>query len=239
MKYIGSKSNKNGKLTGHKPTNIKKRAPYGTWKCRFCEEIFETKSRLWEHYHCVHEDKLKEFNESGLIPWNKGLTADTDERIAKGHQTLMARYNSGELKGSWCGRHHTEEMKKHLSEAALKSTHQRICKKTLPYTKTDGTIVNLDSSYERIVAEWLDKNGIDWIRPEPLNWVDSNGITHHYFPDFYLPEKDIYLDPKNEYCFNVQKEKISIIKEQYKNVLFLTKDQISDAFLRKLLLRET
>lgn len=174
-------------------------------------------------------------NNISHIPWNKGLTVETDSRVAVGHQKLMARYKSGELKGSWNGRHHTEETKKQMSNSALNSPHQRICKKTLPYTKKDGTVVNLDSSYERFVAEWLDKHNIEWTRPDPLNWIDSNGIVHHYFPDFYIPSKNIYLDPKNEYSFKEQEEKVLYISNHYTNVVFLHIKDLTDKSLSNLL----
>lgn len=235
MAYIGSKCNKNGKLTGHRPFNKLPRAPYGTWKCKFCGVIFDTKHLLYKHYHAAHCDLLQQKYNKGGIAWNKGLTAETDSRVALGHQKLMDKYKSGELKGSWCGRHHTEKSKKQMSESALKSLHQRICKKTLPYKKPDGTIINLDSSYERILAEWLDKNNIEWTRPEPLNWIDTNGISHHYFPDFYIPSKDLYLDPKNEYCFNAQKEKIQYILNHYPNVKFLHEKDLSSEKLNLIL----
>ena len=237
MKFIGSKSNKNGKLTGHKPTNIKLRSPYGTWKCRHCGEIFESKSQLWKHYHTVHKNDMGKWHSSGSIPWNKGLTVENDNRVAKGRDTLQARYNSGELKGSWVGRHHSAKTKAQMKESALRSNHQRICKTTLPYTKLDGTVVNLDSSYERKVAKFLDLNKIEWIRPEPLLWIDLNGKEHHYFPDFYLPKYDVYLDPKNDYCFNVQKEKISYIKDHYQNVIFLHKSELINLNLSMILLK--
>lgn len=171
----------------------------------------------------------------GHVAWNKGLTVKTDIRVANAHQKITKKYESGELKGSWSGRHHTEETKQKLSNLALKSSYQRICKKTLPYKKSDGTIINLDSSYERILAEWLDKNNIEWNRPEPLNWIDTNGISHHYFPDFYIPSKDLYLDPKNEYCFNAQKEKIQYILNHYPNVKFLHKKDLSPENLNLIL----
>ena len=218
-----------------------------TFICPYCQkELTVLSKNKGNHIRwCKNNPKRNEYlnvlnkmhiSNIGHIPWNKGLTVKTDSRVAAGHQKVIDKYASGELKGSWCGRRHTEEMKKHLSEMALKSPHQRICKKTLPYTKTDGTIVNLDSSYERILAEWLDKHNIEWIRPEPLIWKDSKGITHHYFPDFYLPVKNVYIDPKNEYCFKAQSEKVSYIKEHYDNVIFLHDNELTNEYLSKLLL---
>ena len=121
-----------------------------------------------------------------------------------------------------------------MSASALKSEHQRICKKTLPYVCIDGSIVNLDSSYERILAKILDDNNIKWIRPKPIVWYSDDCKKHHYFPDFYLPDFNVYLDPKNEYCFKVQAKKIKYITDHYSNVFFLHKNNLNIEFIMSL-----
>ncbi len=120
-------------------------------------------------------------------------------------------------------------------EAALKRTTASVCKRTEPYTCVDGSIVNLDSSYERIVAKLLDEHKIKWNRPKALIWIDKKNVQHHYFPDFYLVDYDVYLDPKNEYCFKVQKEKIDYVKEHYSNCFFLTEKQLTWKYVKTLL----
>ena len=45
-----------------------------------------------------------------------------------------------------------------------------------------------------------------------MKWIDKYGIERNYFPDFYLPLYDLYLDPKNKFAYKVQKEKIDILK---------------------------
>ena len=81
--------------------------------------------------------------------------------------------------------------------------------------------VMLDSSWELALAKTLDKNNITWIRPESVKWTDDLGVQHNYFPDFYLVDYDIYLDPKNPAAFNVQANKIMALKQQMKNLFFL------------------
>ena len=49
-----------------------------------------------------------------------------------------------------------------------------------------------DSNWERVLADSLTENNIIWTRPS--KFILSNGRS--YTPDFYLPEYDIYLDPK-------------------------------------------
>lgn len=72
------------------------------------------------------------------------------------------------------------------------------------------------------MAKRLDELGVAWIRPEPFEWFDLSGLVHNYFPDFYLPTFDLYLDPKNPYAYKVQHEKIEWLKHNKPNVVFLT-----------------
>lgn len=55
---------------------------------------------------------------------------------------------------------------------------------------------SLKGKWELEVAKWLDKNNIKWtnkITPFEYVWKDK---IHLYFPDFYLPEKDMYIEVK-------------------------------------------
>lgn len=74
--------------------------------------------------------------------------------------------------------------------------------------------VLLESSWEVRTAVLLDKMNIFWTRPESIQWVDKNNKSHRYYPDFYLKDYDIYLDPKNPYCMDRDKEKINKISEK-------------------------
>jgi len=54
----------------------------------------------------------------------------------------------------------------------------------------------LTGKWELYTAKLLDACGITWtnqIEPIPYIW---NGTTRHYFPDFYLPEYDLYIEVK-------------------------------------------
>ena len=52
-------------------------------------------------------------------------------------------------------------------------------------------------------------------------WVDENGTSHHYFPDFYLPEIGVYLDPKNPQAQRIQSHKLKMLLQQHPNILIL------------------
>ena len=114
------------------------------------------------------------------------------------------------------GKKHSEQTKQKMKEKALASKHRRLRKGVVEYKG-----ILLDSSWELALAKRLDEIKIKWIRPEPLEWIDEIGLSHNYFPDFYLVDYDIYLDPKNSHAINVQKKKLDIILNQYKNILIL------------------
>lgn len=87
------------------------------------------------------------------------------------------------------------------------------------YNPNEDKEVLLDSSWEVKIAELLIRLDIKWIRPKFIKWVDSNDVTRRYFPDFYLPDHDLYLDPKNPYCMSRDVEKIQRISEQVKLIV--------------------
>lgn len=118
---------------------------------------------------------------------------------------------------------HTEETKEIIRAKALASSHRRLVRSVREYIKKDGTIVKLDSAWEEALAKRLDELNIDWIRPSnPIPWVDKDGVTHNYFPDFYLKEQDVYLDPKNPYALDSQKDKLEVLTKQLKNLIIIT-----------------
>lgn len=118
--------------------------------------------------------------------------------------------------GRIIGKKHTEETKKLLREKALASPHRRLKKGTVMYKG-----VLLDSSWELELAKRLDELQIKWIRPDPIPWVDIDGVTHNYFADFYLEEYDLFLDPKNPYAIRAQKRKLDALLTQYKNIIII------------------
>lgn len=74
--------------------------------------------------------------------------------------------------------------------------------------------VRLESSYEIKFAELLDELFIKWTRPLYFCWTDANDISHRYYPDFYLPEHDLYYDTKNDYLIKKDFDKINRVNLQ-------------------------
>ena len=93
-----------------------------------------------------------------------------------------------------------------------------------------GKQTTLQSSYELLCAKILDNLNIKWFRPSYLKYDDKK-----YFPDFYLPNFDIYLDPKNNYKALQDEEKINkVIKENNVKVYVLTLDLLTEDNIKRL-----
>ena len=85
------------------------------------------------------------------------------------------------------------------------------------YKKFKYNDIWMDSTWEVEIAKLLDSKGIEWERSRKkhmLWWTDDSGKKRRYYPDFFLPKYNVYLDPKNKYKSKIDKVKIErVIKE--------------------------
>ena len=72
-----------------------------------------------------------------------------------------------------------------------------------------------DSGWEIEMVKWFRDRKISYTREiTGIPWYDNNGKMHRYFPDFYIPSLDLYVDPKNKFCIKDQKEKIDAVQSK-------------------------
>lgn len=179
------------------------------FSCKHCGKEFTTGRGLGGHTFRLHTEKGKEASKKGC--------------------EAAAIVNKGNKHG--LGYKHSTEMKEYLSAVRVNHLHKRKFF-SKPELYKD---VWLDSSYESAVARSLDENEIKWVRPKSLKYHD--GIQfRRYMPDFYLPDYDVYLDPKNDWLIKKDEHKISLTAEQNNvRILILTKDQLSWLEIKKVL----
>lgn len=103
--------------------------------------------------------------------------------------------------------------------------------------------VKLGSTYELKLATILDKNNIIWQKPSRFKYTTYTGKQSNYTPDFYLPEYNLYLDPKNDFLIhNINPgnkvkdiDKIAWVVEQNKiSVAIIDFKNITHEFIKKL-----
>lgn len=87
------------------------------------------------------------------------------------------------------------------------------------FNKYQNKIIILESSWEYEIAQFFDNNNIIWIRPKPISWIDKFGKNRLYFPDFYLDNMSLYVDPKNPYCMEKDLDKMMYI-EKVVNIIY-------------------
>jgi len=209
----------------------------GNWKCVWCGEIFRTRREMQNHKHEKHYEyhKAGPHNKGGRA-WNKGLTKETNEIVKKCGLSLSNNIKNGKVKPSFLGKHHTNEFKQKQRENAIKQGLGGFnMRRGIDYNG-----VKLDSSYEVELAKSLDENNVKWQRCTKFSY-HMNGKLHHYTPDFFLPDYNVYLDPKNDFLIDSINPKLGykdvdkihqVEVENNIRVIILNKDQLSWEFIQ-------
>lgn len=176
------------------------------WNCKHCKKKFDFKTASEKANHsrwCDKNPKSKEHKKilgQRTIEFNKNR--NPTNQFISGNQQGHSEKTKKLISKSSKGRKHSIESKRKMSISALNSGHRRLKKNPIVYKG-----IMMDSNWEVKMAKRLDELGLKWERPKPLKWKDENEKVHNYFPDFYVFEYDVYLDPKNKHAFNVQKKK--------------------------------
>ena len=180
---------------------------------RWCEsnpKKLEYLKKLSEAREKISESTIKKISDSVKLAHQTGKY-DYEAQSKKKKET---RIKNGTTK-------HSPEAIEKIRQGALKSNHRRLVRSIREYVKKDGTIVLLDSSWEEVLAKRLDHLNIIWERPSVPVIYQIDGVPRRYFPDFYLPEYDLYLDPKNPAAYSAQSRKIKILLDMMKNLVII------------------
>lgn len=195
--------------------------------------------------------------------WNSKLSLSSHQRFCKANpnpitysyskknnQWTKARENGEEYKltpetlakisESSKGKKRSEAFKKNLSKIAVDRNLGGVRQsKRIPYKNK-----TLGSTYELKVANALDDNCIKWETGTRFKYVDPTGKERTYTPDFYLPDYNVYLDPKNDFLIeNVNPslgfkdiDKIDLVEKQNNvKVLVLPKEKLDWISILKLI----
>jgi hypothetical protein len=204
----------------------------GMYVCPHCEKEF-SKNGIGTHIWRSHgEGKGHTPTKKGSVPWNKGLTKESDERVSKYSKSISKTMNSDDFElAGFCGVEFQSYMKSE-EYSAIQSERMLAVVRDNPESysssnvcgRSKGEIYNgekYDSSWEVVVAKFLEFENIPFERKiEPFTY-EFEGKMRSYFPDFYLPEKDLYIEVKG---FTRERDlaKWSVVN----NLIIITKDEI-------------
>lgn len=179
--------------------------------CRFCGKECKNNNSFRNHERLCKKNPDRQltayekyglpetFNTIGIPAWNKGLTKESDQRVLNRSITFRSRFQRGLIKGSQTGKHRTEEERKKISSSMLKVCSKRdsnLCGKGKRGTYRG---IYCQSSWELAYVLYCFDNGINFIRNKEGFKYTLDGKERTYFPDFYLPDEDTYVEIKGYY----------------------------------------
>ena len=247
--YSGKRVNINGNQKCNFNTNVRskpRRAPYGTWKCKYCGLIFETKNELQQHIWNNHQEKYGPHGK-GQTSWNKSLTANTDYRIQKSINTLKNNYKFGKIIPSFKNKKHSIETREKISLFISKRNEQiqggnggRKDVKWFKVKNLNGIEYTVRGSWELNVAKRLNELGILWLKNKRISYI-VDGITKQYNPDFYLPLTNEFIEVKGWFK-DTDRIKMNYVLKQHNGIRiffidvsvyqsFISGGQLSDKML--------
>lgn len=212
--------------------------------CKYCNKECKNSNSLRNHERLCKNNPNRQIPKNNFIKYNQYRK----ENFVKGtNQYIKARKlglpipevsyeTKKKLSESRKNKLLSEEHKKRISEGM----HKAVSKYPESYSSCNinGRVkiyeyngVKLNGKWELEFAKYLDENKIVWERPKVgIEYIWNNNI-HLYFPDFYLPEFDIYVEVKGlirdkDYCkwkniknlILIQKNEIIAIRKNKFNI---------------------
>ena len=176
--------------------NIEHSGDYGSGRfCSSpCSRAFSTKDKREDINNKV-SNKM-----SGRSTWNKGktgiYTAVTIEKMSNSHKGVYKKPKNGKRKGATPS---TETKEKISKSTKGKTGGYRTNSGTSKKNGTRYKGIWLDSSWELLLAKRLDALSITWQRGNAIQYIDINDQNRKYYPDFFLPDRGLYLEVKGYY----------------------------------------
>lgn len=210
--------------------------------CKFCEKICKNDNSLRNHERLCKLNPNRQFTPFQSKEFQKNRKKSNQYISAKenGEQYSLSEETRKKMSENGKNRTHTEETKQKLSKKAKENGLGGVTQSR--WIKYKGK--TLGSSYELELAKDLDINSIEWDTCSRFKYIDLEGKERSYTPDIYLPEFDIYLDPKNDFLIeNINPslgfkdaDKIQWVCAQNDiKVYILNKDQLSWNYVKTLL----
>ena len=143
----------------------------------------------------IHDNHVKNGEDGRTFAWNKGLTKETDERVARNakhvSEGFRKRIDEGYVNPTWTDEYWTKERRKEKSELKKKLYQEHPEKH--PNRKLAGNRKKMTYP-EKVVFDWLIEHKIEF---EHQYLFKSNQFTRYV--DFYIPEKNLFIEVDGRY----------------------------------------
>ena len=176
--------------------------------CIFCDRLCKNNNSLRNHERLckmnpnrqqlasnfkIYNDKRRELGIKGCNQYTKAAQLGLDKpQVTLETRSKLSHANQGRRMSDEEKLRRSDSMKKAVALHPDSYTKNNIAGRV---TNIEYNGVKLKGSWELLVAKWLDSYDIKWqheVKGFSYNW---NG-TRMYYPDFYLPDLDLYLEVK-------------------------------------------
>ena len=162
-------------------------------KCEICNKEI---SNNGYHRHIISCGRIKEIKEKrvGKNQYTKALELGLPKPVLS--LESREKLSTASKKQTWSVERRLK-LSNSMRQAVLNNpksyTSNNVCGRVLI---EDYKGEKFHGKWELEVAKWLDLNNIKWERKiSPFNYYWNNN-WHLYFPDFYLPDLDLYIEVK-------------------------------------------
>jgi hypothetical protein len=95
------------------------------------------------------------------------------------------------------------------------------------YAHSNGKEYKVQGTWELAFIKWIDKQGLNFsCHKGRIPYIDKEGMSRNYYPDFYIEDWGCYVDIKNDYLYSISKDKFESIFESHKNIKILLKKDL-------------
>ena len=179
--------------------------------CKWCKKSYKSGASLVQHeIRCKQNpeqidmsylsdpEEIKKRTESGFgwanLTFEQRQAQWTPERKKAWSQKMKEECRGWSDPNWWTKERrqkHSEVMQRVVRENP--ESYSNIGKRTKPQEYKGQ---KFDSGWEVLVAKWLDQNGISWNRDiDPIDYI-FEGKEKLYYPDFFLPQHNLYIEVK-------------------------------------------
>lgn len=195
------------------------------WLCIGCNTKLRTRKELNEHkLSCTYYHKFRQYNKQ-YHPKREMVCTFCNKKwvtTVSGFKTHVKYCEFNPNKNIRKVVKHSESSRKLISECRKQTMLKQGCEQNLKHRSYLYNGKLFSSSYEIKYALYCEEHNIEYIlHPDPIRYMFNNEY-HLYFPDFYIPSENKYVDPKNSYLINhpqkhlgiSDSEKIKLVSEQ-------------------------
>jgi len=199
-------------------TNVSKNPLYTSDSCQKCwRKILNNRPE--------HKEKLSQAIRSMIAndpDWCR-RNSESKKGINQGDKNGMKQPDARRKVSEWRKNHFRDEKNRKkvaemVSRAWVEGKYDGVAVgkcKWFTLTHDDGTEFKVQGTWEKAFAEWLLRQGTQFEAHRGRISYSLDGQERNYYPDFYLPETDEYIEIKNRYHYGKQKAKFQALREQH------------------------